>query len=844
MRRLFLVVLLATLSSAAALPGLADTIRIKEWLVCGPFPVGTREGITGVVADPLTFRPQEGDTYRSAMVQGGITTCRKVTVDTSGRLNTEYQNVRWDTLQDYYGNVGVACAGFAYAEFDCPQACRALALAPKLGGFVLNGRGYTGDVYGNGWFQVPVELDSGRNRVLLRVSGYGDQQIRFLLVPPAERFRIVSRDITAPDLVAESSLTGWLGVPVMNETQDPLDTVALAVLLPSGDTAGQALAAGVPAWGVLKVPIRVSIPALPYDTAGFALVINSRCANDSGSDTVRLRIRRPEQSRKVTFISAIDSSCQYYSVLYPKDYDPAKRYALILSLHGAGVEASGQVDAYKAKDWAFVVAPTNRRPFGFDWQDWGRLDAMEVLDRTLSTLPVDRDRVLLTGHSMGGHGTWHVGLAHSDRFAAAAPEAGWPDIQLYVPLFLQRTAIFADPAQVAIRDMAMRPDNTPAMLVNALNLPLYILHGGDDDNVPTYHGRSFSAWLRELSSHDRHGQPTYRFTYKEVPGRPHWWSYEDGLSCVDDTELMGFLKTQKRDPGPRHVRFRTADLGQSSRNYWVVVERVRIVGRDADIEAWASDSLISVRTANIGQFSLELAGEPFFAGPIRVEIDGRMVGRRYGLPARLTFHATDKGWQPGPARVAAVTKTPGLYGPAKQAMMDPFLLVYGTRDSTLAPLLRHSATQEGARWWLVANGRARVVPDTAVTSEDITHCNLVLYGGPQQNSVTNRIADHLPIRINKGRLSLGTHDLGDSLAAMLTYPNPLNHDRLVLVRMGTDADATRLSLFWGVASSGAGIPDFMVFDDSVRRYGWSGVRAAGFFGPDWNLDAASTYRQE
>jgi len=77
------------------------------------------------------------------------------------------------------------------------------------------------------------------------------------------------------------------------------------------------------------------------------------------------------------------------------------------------------------------------------------------------------------------------------------------------------------------------------MLVNALNMPIYILHGGDDDNVPPIHGRNFAEWLRELG---------YRLTYKEVPGRPHWWSYEDGLSCVDDTDLMGFLKNQRRDP--------------------------------------------------------------------------------------------------------------------------------------------------------------------------------------------------------------------------------------------------------------------------------------------------------
>lgn len=835
MRRLFATLtFLCAAASAALLPGLADSVQIREWLVCGPFSVGTREGITGVVEDPLTFRPAEGDTFRSGLVQGGITTCRKVRVDSLGWLNTDYQNVRWDSLQNYYGNVGVSCAGFAYAEFDCPRACRALAVAPKLGGFVLNGRSFLGDVYGNGWFQVPVQLDSGQNRVLLRISGYGDEQVRFLLVPPTVPFKVVAEDITAPDLVADSNLAGWLGIPVLNTTPDRLDTVRLTVTMPSGDTAGKALILKVPGFGAQKAPVRISIPARPYDTAGLALTVNAMCGGDSCSVTTHLRIRRPDQSRKVTFISGGDSSCQYYSVLYPKDFDPARRYALILSLHGAGVEASGQADAYKPKDWAFVVAATNRRPFGFDWQDWGRLDAIEVLDHVLSALPIDRDRVLLTGHSMGGHGTWHVGLTHADRFAAAAPEAGWPNIQLYAPMFLQRAAIFADPAQVAIRDMAMRPDNVPAMLVNALNLPLFILHGGDDDNVPTIHGRTFAEWLNELG---------YKYTYKEVPNRPHWWSYEDGLACVDDTDLMGFLKAQRRDPGPRHIRFRTADLGQSNRSYWAVVERVRVVGRDADIEAWATDSLVSVKTTNIAQFSLELAGQPFFSGRVAVEVDGKLAGRS-DVPAHLTFHYTGKGWAPGLARAAATTKTPDLYGPAKQVMMKPFLLVYGTADAGLVDFLRHSATQDGMRWWLVGNGRTRVVPDSEVTPKDIALYNLVLYGGPKENVVTNRIADRLPIRVKAGRMSLGNSDLGDSLAAMFVYPNPLNRDRLVLVRMGTDPDDTRLSMFWNAASSGAGIPDFMVFDRSVRRYGWTGVRAAGFFGPDWNLDPASTYVRE
>ena len=102
-----------------------------------------------------------------------------------------------------------------------------------------------------------------------------------------------------------------------------------------------------------------------------------------------------------------------------------RRPALFLSLHGAGVQALGQSRSYSRKTWGHVVAPTNRRPFGFDWEDWGRLDAIEVLERAQAALGTDPLRVYLTGHSMGGHGTWHLGATFPDRFAAIGPSAGW-----------------------------------------------------------------------------------------------------------------------------------------------------------------------------------------------------------------------------------------------------------------------------------------------------------------------------------------------------------------------------------------------------------------------------------
>ena len=43
----------------------------------------------------------------------------------------------------------------------------------------------------------------------------------------------------------------------------------------------------------------------------------------------------------------------------------------------------------------------------------------------------DPDRIYLTGHSMGGHGTWHLAANDPDRWAAIAPSAGWISFDTY-----------------------------------------------------------------------------------------------------------------------------------------------------------------------------------------------------------------------------------------------------------------------------------------------------------------------------------------------------------------------------------------------------------------------------
>src|SRR6185295_13979105 len=91
-----------------------------------------------------------------------------------------------------------------------------------------------------------------------------------------------------------------------------------------------------------------------------------------------LSVVSPDATRKITFDSEIDRSVQYYAavpVKGPAERTLEKRPGLVLSLHGASVEAIGQARAYAAKDDLVIACPTNRRPYGFDWEDWGRADA-------------------------------------------------------------------------------------------------------------------------------------------------------------------------------------------------------------------------------------------------------------------------------------------------------------------------------------------------------------------------------------------------------------------------------------------------------------------------------------
>lgn len=142
-----------------------------------------------------------------------------------------------------------------------------------------------------------------------------------------------------------------------------------------------------------------------------------------------------------------------YLLLPPENVEAGKLYPLVFFLHGAGERGDDprkllpHLPTQMARpEWrkkypGYFVAPQCRP--GKQWVEYPWSDkesspmheqpsdqlsmAIAVLEKSLEELPVDRNRVYLTGLSMGGFGSWELAMRRPELFAAVAPVCGGGD---------------------------------------------------------------------------------------------------------------------------------------------------------------------------------------------------------------------------------------------------------------------------------------------------------------------------------------------------------------------------------------------------------------------------------
>ncbi|QDV37308.1 family 16 glycoside hydrolase [Tautonia plasticadhaerens] len=122
-----------------------------------------------------------------------------------------------------------------------------------------------------------------------------------------------------------------------------------------------------------------------------------------------------------------------YSVFIPEGYDGQTHFPVVLFLHGSGERGEdgilpsqvglGPIIAAEPSAHPYIaVFPQARETWAAESDDAHQ--ALAILDEILEDFAVDTSRIVLTGLSMGGMGTWSIGAAHSDRFSAIVPICG------------------------------------------------------------------------------------------------------------------------------------------------------------------------------------------------------------------------------------------------------------------------------------------------------------------------------------------------------------------------------------------------------------------------------------
>ena len=215
-----------------------------------------------------------------------------------------------------------------------------------------------------------------------------------------------------------------------------------------------------------------------------------------------------------------------YRLMKPANVEAGQSYPLVLFLHGAGERGTDNAnqlkylprlmasDAHREKFPCYVLAPQCRS--GKQWVNvpWSDVEstplpkepshqlrvAIAILERTLKEEQVDRDRVYLTGLSMGGFGSWDLAARHPDWFAAVAPICGGGD-------------------EATAKSLA--------------GLPIWVFHGGADTVVKTVRSQRMVAALKEAG-----GDPKYT----EFPGVGH----NSWTPAYEKTDLLNWMFEQRR----------------------------------------------------------------------------------------------------------------------------------------------------------------------------------------------------------------------------------------------------------------------------------------------------------
>ena len=240
-------------------------------------------------------------------------------------------------------------------------------------------------------------------------------------------------------------------------------------------------------------------------TASIALHASVRAADEKPAPGIQTR-----QSAEVPSDKGGKTALHYWLSLPPEsEKKPDAGWPVMFFMHGAG-ERGANLDLVKKHGPPKLVGKTAElnkfiivSPQCPEGRWWDVVALKGLIDHILNTQPVDKDRVILTGLSMGGYATWSLLAAHPDLAAAAVPVCGGGD---------------------------------PSKAASFKDVPLRCYHGAKDNAVPQKKSDEMIEALKKAG-----GKPEY--TVYPDAGHDSW------SAAYGEAKLFQWMLEQKRPAG-------------------------------------------------------------------------------------------------------------------------------------------------------------------------------------------------------------------------------------------------------------------------------------------------------
>jgi predicted esterase len=171
---------------------------------------------------------------------------------------------------------------------------------------------------------------------------------------------------------------------------------------------------------------------------------------------------------RLAYRSQLDDTLQPYVVWIPEDFDPAKRYPLLVFLHGSASTEYNIVGMREIIPEGFIaLGPKGRGPSNWYSWDHAQTDVAEAVRSVQSSFPIDDRNIFLSGFSMGGYGVYRTFYETPETYRAIAVFSGIPGVE------------FGAPDGESLIDF-----NEEKYVDRFDGVPVFIFHGKRDRNAP------------------------------------------------------------------------------------------------------------------------------------------------------------------------------------------------------------------------------------------------------------------------------------------------------------------------------------------------------------------------